>query len=152
MVYTKKSHIVKPRILESLTAFSCSFVFMWPFRGMLYWMFTVDNKDTVIFSLDVILLPLLLTLLISVTVSTLKQCFYIQLWTIYWGNCLQCLYCWLIAGNYIFKVDNANSRTRCETWWKLTIKIPERRLSTPSAIGVVLVSLLLTLNIFHTLL
>ena len=78
MVYTKKSHIVKPRILESLTAFSCSFVFMWPFRGMLYWMFTVDNKDTVIFSLDVILLPLLSTLLISVTVSTLKQCFYIQ--------------------------------------------------------------------------
>ena len=84
-------------------------------------MFTVDNKDTVIFSLDVILLPLLLTLLVSVTVSTLKQCFYIQLWTIYWDNCLQCLYCWLIAGNYMFKVDNTNTRTRCETYSKLTI-------------------------------
>ena len=49
------------------------------------------------------------------------------------------------AGNYMFKVNNRNTRTRCEICWKLTIKIPE-------ATGVVLVSFLLTLNIFHTLL
>ena len=50
------------------------------------------------------------------------------------------------AGNYMFKVNNWNIRTRCEICSKLTIKIPERRH------GVVLVSLLLTFNIFHALL
>ena len=48
------------------------------------------------------------------------------------------------AGNYKFKVNNRNTRTRCEMCSKLTIKKPER------ANGIVLVSLLLTLNIFHT--
>ena len=46
------------------------------------------------------------------------------------------------AGNYIFKVNNKNTRSRCEIYSKLRIKTPE------DAIGVV-VSLLLTLNIFH---
>ena len=32
------------------------------------------------------------------------------------------------AGNYMFKVDNRNTRTRCEICSKLIIKIPERRL------------------------
>ena len=32
------------------------------------------------------------------------------------------------AGNYMFKVNNRNTRTRCEMYSKLTIKIPERRL------------------------
>ena len=32
------------------------------------------------------------------------------------------------AGNYMFKVNNRNTRTRCEIYSKLTIKIPERRL------------------------
>ena len=31
------------------------------------------------------------------------------------------------AGNYMFKVNNRNTRTRCEICSKLTIKIPERR-------------------------
>ena len=31
------------------------------------------------------------------------------------------------AGNYIFKVNNISTRTRCEICPKLTIKIPERR-------------------------
>ena len=53
------------------------------------------------------------------------------------------------AGNYMFKVNNRNTRTKCEVCSKLTIKTPERR---HCAIGVVLVSLLLPLNIFHTLL
>ena len=44
------------------------------------------------------------------------------------------------AGNYMFKVNNRNSRTRCELCSKLTIKIPERRHD------VVLVSLLITLK------
>ena len=40
------------------------------------------------------------------------------------------------AANYMFKVKNRNNRTRCEICSKF---------------GVILVSLLLTLNIFHTL-
>ena len=32
-----------------------------------------------------------------------------------------------LAGNYMFKVNNRNTRTRCETCSKLIIKIPERR-------------------------
>ena len=31
------------------------------------------------------------------------------------------------AGNYVFKVDNRNTRTRCEICSKLTIKTPEQR-------------------------
>ena len=50
---------------------------------------------------------------------------------------------WHEAGIYLFKVNNRNIRTRCEICSTLTIKT--------LAIGVVLVSLLLTLNIFHTL-
>ena len=46
------------------------------------------------------------------------------------------------AGNYLFKVNHRNTRTRCEICSKLTIKTPERRHSF------VLVSLLLTLNKF----
>ena len=40
------------------------------------------------------------------------------------------------VGNYMFKVNNRNSRIRCEICSKLTIKTP--------------VSLLLALNIFYT--
>ena len=31
------------------------------------------------------------------------------------------------AGNYMFKVNNRNTRTRCEICSKLTTKTPERR-------------------------
>ena len=31
------------------------------------------------------------------------------------------------AGNYMFKVNNRNTRTRCEIFLKLSIKTPERR-------------------------
>ena len=31
------------------------------------------------------------------------------------------------GGNYMFKVNNINNRTRCEVCAKLTMKIPERR-------------------------
>ena len=31
------------------------------------------------------------------------------------------------AGNFMFKVNNRNTRTRCEICSKLTLKIPERR-------------------------
>ena len=31
------------------------------------------------------------------------------------------------AGNYMFKVNNRNTRARCEICSKLTIKTPERR-------------------------
>ena len=49
------------------------------------------------------------------------------------------------AGIYLFKVNNRNTRTRCKICPKLTIKTPERHHWCR------LVSLLLTLNIFHTL-
>ena len=47
------------------------------------------------------------------------------------------------ADYYLFKVNNRNTTRRCEIYSKLTTKM---------TIDVVLVSLLLTLNIFHTLL
>ena len=50
--------------------------------------------------------------------------------------------------NYMFKINNGNTITRFEICSKLTKKTPERQ---NDANGVVLVSLLLTLNIFHTL-
>ena len=48
-------------------------------------------------------------------------------------------------GIYLLKVKNKSFRTRCEICSKLTINTPERRHWSH------LVSLLLTLNIFHTL-
>ena len=54
----------------------------------------------------------------------------------------QCLY---QAGDYMFKVNNRNTRTRCKICSKSTVKNPERRHWR------VLVSLMLTLNMFHTL-
>ena len=59
------------------------------------------------------------------------------------------------AGNYMFKVNNRNNRTRCEICSKLTIKTPERRQWRRSGVFIVnfehishlvLVFLLLTLN------
>ena len=39
-----------------------------------------------------------------------------------------CQFCFIRpAGNYILKVNNRNTRTRCEICSKLTIKIPKRR-------------------------
>ena len=48
------------------------------------------------------------------------------------------------VGNYMLKVNNRNTKTMCEICSKLTIQTPELR-----SIGVVLMSLLLTLNIFY---
>ena len=50
------------------------------------------------------------------------------------------------TSNYMFKVNNRNTRTRYEIYSKLAKKTLERRQWR----GVVLVSLLLTVNIFHT--
>ena len=36
----------------------------------------------------------------------------------------------ILAGNYMFKINNRNTRTTCETCSKLTIKIPWRRMTT----------------------
>ena len=41
------------------------------------------------------------------------------------------------AGNCMFKVNNTNTRTRCEIYSKLTIKIPERRQWRRSGIFIV---------------
>ena len=48
------------------------------------------------------------------------------------------------AGIYLLKVNNKNTRIQYEICSKLTIKTPERP-------GVILLSLLLTLNTFYTL-
>ena len=59
------------------------------------------------------------------------------------------------AGIYLFKVNNGNTRTTCETCSKLTIKIPKRRHCRRSGVfivnfehisHIVLVFPLLTLN------
>ena len=59
------------------------------------------------------------------------------------------------AGNYMFKVNNRNTRTRCKICSKLTIKTPERRQWRRSGVFIVnfehilhlvLVFLLLTLS------
>ena len=47
------------------------------------------------------------------------------------------------VGIYVLKVNNGNSRTRCEIYSKLIIKTSEGH-----AIGIVLVFLLLTLNTY----
>ena len=81
---------------------------------------------------------------------------------IYWDHLLCAykqlfaLHCWMNpAGNYMFKVNNRNTRTRCEICSKLTIKTPERRQWRRSGVFIVnfehishlvLVFLLLTLN------
>ena len=49
------------------------------------------------------------------------------------------------AGIYPFKVNNRNTRARCEICSNLTIKTPERRHLRNSGV------LLQTLNLFHTL-
>ena len=41
------------------------------------------------------------------------------------------------AGNYLFKVNNRNTRTRCQICSKLTIKIPKRRQWRRSGIFIV---------------
>ena len=51
------------------------------------------------------------------------------------------------ASIHLLRVNNSNTGTRCEICSKLTIKIPK---ISNNKDGVVLVSLLLTLNIFHT--
>ena len=61
----------------------------------------------------------------------------------------------ITAGNYMFKVNNRNTRTRCEICSKLTIKAPEQRQWRRSGVFIVnfehishlvLVFLLLTLS------
>ena len=53
------------------------------------------------------------------------------------------------VGIYMFKVNNRNTRARCAICSELTIKTPERRHLAWDQ--VVMVSLLLTLNVFNTL-
>ena len=49
-------------------------------------------------------------------------------------------------GLYMFKVDNKNTRTRCETYLKLKLKNKNNRTALSNG---VLMSLLLSLNIFY---
>ena len=51
-----------------------------------------------------------------------------------------------IIGNYMFKVSNVNTRTRCELCSKLTLKIPEQRQWCAHSLHLVVVGFLLTLS------
>ena len=55
------------------------------------------------------------------------------------------------ADNYIFKVNNKNTRTRCEIRSKLTIKIPERRQRQRRIVNFERISHLVLVFIFLTL-
>ena len=48
-------------------------------------------------------------------------------WRARWRNSLIFGMLWNPAGIYLLKVNNRNTRTRCEICAKLTIRIPERR-------------------------
>ena len=86
----------------------------------------------------------------------LNQNLLILIWN-YFQILIICLIWWriILAGNYMFKVNNKNPRKRCEMCSKLTKKTPELRLSRRSGVFIanfehishlVLVFLLLTLN------
>ena len=77
--------------------------------------------------------------------------------TMYKINCIQIedMFMLIPAGIYLFKVNNRNTRTRCEICSKLTINTPERRHWRRSGVFIVnfehishlvLVFLLLTLS------
>ena len=51
----------------------------------------------------------------------------VQKWTFSWDYTTAFLKNRISAGNYMFKVNNKNSRTRCKICSKLTIKTPEQR-------------------------
>ena len=122
-------------------------------------LFKVNNKDTRTKSLTSCLVPLFLT---SIRFYLFHWCFHSWLWTsecqlsrkmtsLWYPHC----WIWTPAGIYLLKVNNRNSRTRCEICWKLTIKTPERRPWSRSGVFIVnfqhishlvLVFLLLTLN------
>ena len=54
------------------------------------------------------------------------------------------------AGNYLLKVNNRNTRARCEICSKLTIKTPERRqMASPSVFIVKIVSMIVQFNIIQ---
>ena len=74
-----------------------------------------------------------------VKISSMWKCFSCVCWNVN-SRCLYPGFNANPAGNYMFKVNNRNTGTRCEICSKLTIKIKVK----------VNVSLLLTLNIFHT--
>ena len=63
----------------------------------------------------------------------------------------------MLNGIYLFKVNNRNTRAVCEICSKLTIKMLKvnnkgiRTTSQNDVVDVALLSLLVTLNIFHTL-
>ena len=78
-------------------------------------------------------------------VSASSYSFYTK--NILWRSCKVAWTKWnYSAGIYLFKVDNENTRTVCEIYTKLTIRLQNE------VIDIVLVFLLLTLNRFHTLL
>ena len=88
-----------------------------------------------------------ITMHLKVTVIMINMALLLIVFHVVWGA--------FPSGNYIFKVNNRNTRTKCEICSKLTIKTPERRHLRRSGVFIVnfehishlvLVFLLLTLN------
>ena len=73
---------------------------------------------------------------LHISLTSAKSCAFCTSNGVRWGTMKQSqqllylLFLSLPTGNYMFKVNNRNPRTRCEICSKLTIKIPERRHQT----------------------
>ena len=95
----------------------------------------LQNRLTSLFSYNIKILPIYcLSILHTVNIT---YCFSI--------------YYYYPAGNYIFKVNNRNTRTRCETCSKLTIKTPERRKWRRSGVFIVNFEHISHLNFEHAI-
>ena len=70
---------------------------------------------------------------LHISLTSAKSCAFCTSNGVRWGTMKQSqqllylLFLSLPTGNYMFKVNNRNPRTRCEICSKLTIKTPERR-------------------------
>ena len=95
----------------------------------------LQNRLTSLFSYNIKILPIYcLSILHTVNIT---YCFSI--------------YYYYPAGNYIFRVNNRNTRTRCETCSKLTIKTPERRKWRRSGVFIVNFEHISHLNFEHAI-
>ena len=144
---TRKDAYSKPTIKIEQRHCPCSGVFIVNFEHILHlftsvsignfekvnvnWdLFTVNNRQTRTLTQTSLWIPYCQC--IWTTCTHIYEYFYREIWT-------------YPVGIYMFKVNNRNTNTRCEMCSQLTIKHQN------DVIGVALVSLLLTLNIFYTL-
>ena len=138
------------QLYQLLSSFKKTYLFYSIFGQICVTWFLMESKLTGPGSLKICILIPILTFLGNFVISF---GFFFKLYTLPPESLTLMISPWLIwsfiwvsnpAGNYMFKVSNANTRTRCEICSKLTKR-------QQNGIGIFLVSLLLTLKIFHTL-